>query len=388
MVQVLQQISQQLSNASSIVEAPQLSRAGFTPSNAAIRINAFWFLSITLSLSSALIIILCKQWVQEYARDPALSSKEGLEFRQMRFQGLEKWKLPAMLSMTSVLVQAALLLFFAGILDMLWQFEYASSIAVSVSVALGFVLGSVFFTTLVSTIYLALGISSLPKHQQEPVEVPHPSRQPSTKESLLKTLEFFPYKNATVLYESLAFASQALLGLFPRRVALSLPGRPSWRTVERGLQQTQTQVEESLLKALTWVYEEMEHDTTMTNHILHCIASIHIHEYQETDRDLLLELFAKVCKTEYLYQHNGARMSQRFRIELIAGAFSDIAEKVTQPPYDLQWAERVVKTLLPVLHFNIISKLPDLELTRAEEEHSECISRRSCISLIYSTRNF
>ncbi|EJD54850.1 hypothetical protein AURDEDRAFT_28079, partial [Auricularia subglabra TFB-10046 SS5] len=43
--------------------SPQLSSATIA------RINAYWFLSLTLSLSAALLGILCKQWVREYERD-------------------------------------------------------------------------------------------------------------------------------------------------------------------------------------------------------------------------------------------------------------------------------------------------------------------------------
>ncbi|EEB98162.1 hypothetical protein MPER_02379 [Moniliophthora perniciosa FA553] len=41
----------------------------FKPDASSIRINVFWFLSLILSLTSALFGLLCKQWVREHQRD-------------------------------------------------------------------------------------------------------------------------------------------------------------------------------------------------------------------------------------------------------------------------------------------------------------------------------
>ncbi|KAF9253949.1 hypothetical protein L218DRAFT_887537, partial [Marasmius fiardii PR-910] len=59
---LLLQIAQQLSRQTHI--PPPLQH--FTPSSSAVRINTFWFLSLTLALIDALFGLLCKQWLWEY----------------------------------------------------------------------------------------------------------------------------------------------------------------------------------------------------------------------------------------------------------------------------------------------------------------------------------
>ncbi|KAK1229110.1 hypothetical protein PQX77_007842 [Marasmius sp. AFHP31] len=143
-LRVLEQISNQLSilnNNSSSYLSPGISTKPqpFIPTSSAIRINTCWFLSLTLSLSTALFAILSKQWLQEYRRDaPTASHKDSLGLRHMRFEGFHKWGVPIILSLLPILLQISLVLFFAGILDLLWSLHYVpaavTTLAVSISV--------------------------------------------------------------------------------------------------------------------------------------------------------------------------------------------------------------------------------------------------------------
>ncbi|KIK69274.1 hypothetical protein GYMLUDRAFT_117529, partial [Collybiopsis luxurians FD-317 M1] len=93
----------------------------FSPSAASIRINTFWFLSLTISLATVLLGILCKQWLREYQKDALVSHQLALELRQMRYESLQRWGVPGILSALPLLLQLALVLFFAGMLDLLWS---------------------------------------------------------------------------------------------------------------------------------------------------------------------------------------------------------------------------------------------------------------------------
>uniref|UniRef100_A0A0W0G9E2 DUF6535 domain-containing protein n=1 Tax=Moniliophthora roreri TaxID=221103 RepID=A0A0W0G9E2_MONRR len=68
----------------------------FVPSASAVRINAYWFLSLTLSLTAVLVGILCKQWIREHRRDPSqyTSNKDHLLLWQIRRESLEIALLP------------------------------------------------------------------------------------------------------------------------------------------------------------------------------------------------------------------------------------------------------------------------------------------------------
>ncbi|KAK7037489.1 hypothetical protein VNI00_010981 [Paramarasmius palmivorus] len=123
----------------------------FAPEASSIRINCLWFLSVILSLTSALFGLLCKQWVREHERDtPTCTPGEALALRQLRRDSFDKWEVPSFLSALPILLEVALLFFFAGILDLLWTLH-----PIPFSICLAAVVlstGLYFFTTFLPTI--------------------------------------------------------------------------------------------------------------------------------------------------------------------------------------------------------------------------------------------
>ncbi|KAF8626037.1 hypothetical protein AX15_005127 [Amanita polypyramis BW_CC] len=110
----------------------------FTPKPYAIRINILWFLSLSFALITAMVGILCMQWLREYQRDTHLPHLETFGLTQMRREGLEKWRVPTILSALPLLLQAALVLFFIGLLDFLWNYDHIIAVVVSVFVGVTF----------------------------------------------------------------------------------------------------------------------------------------------------------------------------------------------------------------------------------------------------------
>ena len=106
----------------------------YTPPSHAIRINVLWSLSLSFSLTKFLVGILCMQWLREYGRDTSLPHMETFAMSQMRREGLEKWHVPTILSALSLFLQAALVLFFIGLLDFLWHLNDATAVAIVISV--------------------------------------------------------------------------------------------------------------------------------------------------------------------------------------------------------------------------------------------------------------
>ncbi|KAI3608461.1 hypothetical protein WG66_000918 [Moniliophthora roreri] len=117
-VVLLTRISMQLNASQTILpEHPQ-----FEPDASSIRINCFWFFSLVFSLTSALFGLLCKQWLREQQRDPPTKTPgEALALRQIRRDSFEKWGVSLFLSVLPILLEIALLLFFVGVLDLLWN---------------------------------------------------------------------------------------------------------------------------------------------------------------------------------------------------------------------------------------------------------------------------
>lgn len=113
---------------------PQETSFVVTPSS--IRVNVLWFTSLTLALASVLVGILCKQWLREYQRYENLTAKQAFPVRQMRYEGLVGWRVPAIISFIPLLLQAALILFFAGLLDLLWSLQHVVASVVTVTIGM------------------------------------------------------------------------------------------------------------------------------------------------------------------------------------------------------------------------------------------------------------
>ncbi|KAK7046055.1 hypothetical protein VNI00_007050 [Paramarasmius palmivorus] len=145
-VGLLMQISMQLNASQIVVERPP-----FKADSSSIRINCLWFLSLIFSLTSALFGLLCKQWVREHQRDTQTRTQgEELALRQLRRDSFERWGVSSFLSALPILLEAALLLFFAGILDLLWNRNHIPFAFCFIAVILS--TGLYFLTTFLPTL--------------------------------------------------------------------------------------------------------------------------------------------------------------------------------------------------------------------------------------------
>ncbi|KAK1226669.1 hypothetical protein PQX77_010348 [Marasmius sp. AFHP31] len=116
-VALLRQISEQLSLGNSTSPPP----SHFEATASSVRINALWFLSLIIALVDALFGLLCKQWLREHRR-PAYTRTPGeaLALRWLRHESLDKWHVHTILAFLPILLELALFLFLAGVLELLW----------------------------------------------------------------------------------------------------------------------------------------------------------------------------------------------------------------------------------------------------------------------------
>ncbi|KAK1221132.1 hypothetical protein PQX77_016062 [Marasmius sp. AFHP31] len=92
----------------------------FEVSTSVICINILWFLSLILALVDALFALLCKQWLREHSRHThTRTPNEALALRWLRKQSLERWHVPTILASLPMLLELALFLFLAGLLELL-----------------------------------------------------------------------------------------------------------------------------------------------------------------------------------------------------------------------------------------------------------------------------
>ncbi|KAK1235036.1 hypothetical protein PQX77_001745 [Marasmius sp. AFHP31] len=125
-VVLLRQISQQM-NGSAVPPPPP----PYKPSPSAVRINVLWFLSLTIGLAVALIGLLCKQWVRELRRPTHTHSpSDTVAGILLRTWSADTWHVSTVITSLPLLLELALFLFFAGLLDLLHTLHPAPFVAV------------------------------------------------------------------------------------------------------------------------------------------------------------------------------------------------------------------------------------------------------------------
>ncbi|KAH8797995.1 hypothetical protein DL96DRAFT_1446695, partial [Flagelloscypha sp. PMI_526] len=80
-----------------------------------IWINALFIASLVLSLTTALLSVLAKQWLQAYTTVTSGSARDVALIRHLRFVGLEQWKLHEIIGALPLILHTSLGLFFASL---------------------------------------------------------------------------------------------------------------------------------------------------------------------------------------------------------------------------------------------------------------------------------
>ncbi|KAJ7443135.1 hypothetical protein FB451DRAFT_969891, partial [Mycena latifolia] len=121
-VQILTQISQQLAaSVSGNITAPPAPSSHFTPSAASLICNIFWFISLGLSLTCALIATLLQQWARDFLHRADMRSSPIIRARIFSFlyYGLKQFNMHTVVDIIPLLLHASLVLFFAGLVAFL-----------------------------------------------------------------------------------------------------------------------------------------------------------------------------------------------------------------------------------------------------------------------------
>ena len=122
---LLGQISQQLAGVPLETLSQNLtaaSNASFKPTNSAIRVNILWFLSLVLSLTSALSATLLQQWARRYLE---LTQHRGAPHKRARirayvFDGVKGTNMYRAVEAMPLLLHISVFLFLAGLIDFLF----------------------------------------------------------------------------------------------------------------------------------------------------------------------------------------------------------------------------------------------------------------------------
>ncbi|KAK0226638.1 hypothetical protein IW262DRAFT_1294812 [Armillaria fumosa] len=111
-------IQRAIANGSSLDNVPVSSLnpyTKFTPATTDVWANGLWFTSLSISLATALVAVLVKQWLHHYIALPSGTPRERSHVRQYRYGGFQKWHVLVIIGLLPVLMHLALGSFFVGL---------------------------------------------------------------------------------------------------------------------------------------------------------------------------------------------------------------------------------------------------------------------------------
>jgi Family of unknown function (DUF6535) len=137
---LLRQATEQLAAISNGVHLSPPSTADdpFRPKRYAIHVNILWFLSLTLSLSCALAATLVQQWTRRYLRltQSDKAPKRRVWIRTYLFNGMKIFHTRWVVENISLLMHAAIFLFFAGLIEFLFAVNDEVAMVILVAVCI------------------------------------------------------------------------------------------------------------------------------------------------------------------------------------------------------------------------------------------------------------
>jgi hypothetical protein len=131
----------------------------FSPPEHIVIVNALFYASLGAMLLAAFIAMLIKSWVREFDRGLRAMSlpEQRAKTREFRYLGMERWKLPEMVSILPLLIQISLLLFSIGLALFLFHIS-KPSFGVTTSI---FGIGIVYYAMTTS---ISVFVTSSPFH--------------------------------------------------------------------------------------------------------------------------------------------------------------------------------------------------------------------------------
>ena len=117
LVQISQQLANSTTNGGSADTLGPSNQLSFVPPSSVVFINAVWFLSLTLTLTCALIATLMQQWARRYLQmvQRTHAPYVGAHIREYFVQGANKFGIHALVEVLPFLLLISVMFFFAGL---------------------------------------------------------------------------------------------------------------------------------------------------------------------------------------------------------------------------------------------------------------------------------
>ncbi|KAK0227824.1 hypothetical protein IW262DRAFT_1454999 [Armillaria fumosa] len=115
------------SSVDSIAPSPLNPTIAFVPAATDVWVNGLWFVSLFLSLTTALVAVLVKQWLHHYVALPSGTPRDRSFTRQFRYAGFQKWRVQVIIGLLPVFMHLALAIFLVGLVIFLQPLRQALS---------------------------------------------------------------------------------------------------------------------------------------------------------------------------------------------------------------------------------------------------------------------
>ncbi|KAF8751061.1 hypothetical protein RHS01_08793 [Rhizoctonia solani] len=118
------------------VKEPTLPKQGiiwpsdFAPSQSAIIINTLWYTSLTLSIATAFMAMLAKDWCYSFGAKRTGHPFDQAHRRQRKWELIERWKMQELIQALPFMIHLSLLLFSVGLCVYLWDLNHTVAIPI------------------------------------------------------------------------------------------------------------------------------------------------------------------------------------------------------------------------------------------------------------------
>ncbi|KAK0474781.1 hypothetical protein IW261DRAFT_524892 [Armillaria novae-zelandiae] len=120
----------------SIAPSPLNPTIAFVPATMDVWVNGLWFISLFLSLTTALVAFLVNQWIRYYVALPSGTARDHSLTRQFRYVGFQEWRVKVIIGLLPVLMHLALAIFLVGLIIFLHPLQAALSWVICVGTVL------------------------------------------------------------------------------------------------------------------------------------------------------------------------------------------------------------------------------------------------------------
>ena len=177
-------VQRAVANGSSINDVPSAS-SPFTLSSSDVWIDSLCFTSLTMSLLTAFLGLLAKQWLYQYVSTTFGPPRTRALIRQARNLCLHEWHVPTLIGVLPVILHVSLALFFAGLIILLYSL--LSSLAYFV--AAGIVYTAYFISNFLPVFFprspYRTGLTPMLYHLSISLPIPHLNLSPHAEKDVM-----------------------------------------------------------------------------------------------------------------------------------------------------------------------------------------------------------